>query len=102
MFDRNALQEALTAIAEVPRYQTTVPHSLAIPALMTDTDLLSILPDSLARHLVVDEDFVLAIPPYQAASSTFRGIWHSRNDYDPAHLWLRQLVLRAVDKVKEE
>jgi DNA-binding transcriptional LysR family regulator len=73
MFDRSALQEALTEIAEVPRYQTTVPHSLAIPALMLGTDLLSILPGSLARHLVTDENFVLSIPPYEAASSTFRG-----------------------------
>lgn len=96
MFDRNALQEALMTIGSEPRYGITVPHSLAIPALMRGTDLISILPCSLAHLLVTDEDFVMVAPPYSVATSTFRAIWHSRNEHDPAHLWLRQIVLRAV------
>jgi DNA-binding transcriptional LysR family regulator len=99
MFDRNALQEALAAIGAAPRYRTTVPHSLAIPTLMEGTNLFSILPCSLARLLVADGDFVMAFPPYRVASSTFRGVWHSRNDHDPAHMWLCKLVLRAVESV---
>jgi DNA-binding transcriptional LysR family regulator len=102
MFDRNALQEALLAIGAAPRYQTTVPHSLAIPTLMKGTNMFSILPCSLARLLVANGDFVMAIPPYRVASSTFRGIWHSRNDDDPAHRWLCQTVLRAVENVVQE
>lgn len=101
MFDRNALHEALTAIGAAPRYRTTVPHSLAIPTLMKGTDLLSILPCSLARLLVADGDFVMALPPYRVAISTFRGIWHDRNEHDPAHIWLRRIVLRAVEKLPE-
>lgn len=101
MFDRSALQEALTAIGTEQRYQITVPHSLAIPALMKGTSLLSILPSSLARMLAADGDFVTALPPYSVASSMFRGIWHSRNDHDPAHLWLRQIVIRAVESLNE-
>jgi DNA-binding transcriptional LysR family regulator len=98
MFDRNALQEALTTIGSKPRYRITVPHSLAIPELMQGTELLSILPCSLARNLATNENYVMASPPYPVASSTFRGIWHSRNDHDPAHIWLRQIALRAVGK----
>ncbi|PYE22617.1 LysR family transcriptional regulator [Rhizobium sp. PP-CC-3A-592] len=102
MFDRNALQDALGAIGAAPRYRTTVPHSLAIPSLMKGTTLLSILPCSLARLLVADGDFEMALPPYQVASSTFRGVWHSRNDHDPAHMWLCNIVLRAVESMTKE
>lgn len=102
LFDRNALQEALATIGAVPRYRTTIPHTLAIPTVMTGTDLLSILPSSLAQLLVADGDFVVALPPYPVASSTFRAVWHSRNDHDAAHMWLREIVLRAVRKIGEE
>jgi DNA-binding transcriptional LysR family regulator len=98
MFDRNALQEALSTIGAVPRYRITVSHSLPVAILMSETDMLSILPSSLARHLVAGRDFLAVPPPYPVASSTFRGVWHSRNDHDPAHLWLRQIVLRAAAK----
>lgn len=101
MFDRNALQEAMSAIGAAPRYQMTVPHSLAIPTLMKGTDMLSVLPGSLARLLGADGEFVAALPPYPVASSTFRGIWHSRNDHDPAHIWLREIVLRVMKAVPE-
>lgn len=102
MFDRNALQEALAKIGAEPRFQITVPHSLAIPTLMKETSLLSILPCSLARLLVTDGDFVMVLPPYPVGGSTFRGIWHSSNDHDPAHLWLRQIVLRAAAQIAED
>jgi DNA-binding transcriptional LysR family regulator len=95
MFDRNALQEALATIGAVPLLHRTTPHSLAIPALI-GTDMLSILPSSLARLLVSDEDFVMVKPPYRVAQSTFRGVWNDRNSHEPAHLWLRQMMMRAA------
>jgi DNA-binding transcriptional LysR family regulator len=101
MFDRNALQEALSTIGAVPRYQVTVPHSLAIPTLMQGTNMLSVLPCSLARFLVAEGAFVMALPPYKVTAPTFRGVWHSRNDHDPAHIWLREVVLRAMKSLPE-
>ena len=48
MFDRHALEEALAQIQNVPRLRVTVPHALAIPALLRGSDMLSIVPASLA------------------------------------------------------
>ena len=44
MFDRHALEEALAQLQKVPRLRVTVPHALAIPALLRGSDLLSIVP----------------------------------------------------------
>jgi len=50
---------------------------------------------------VTDGDFLMVLPPYPVANSAFRGIWHGRNDHDPAHLWLRQIVACAVGNLPE-
>ncbi len=99
MFDRHALEEALSGIGATPRYRTTVPHSLAIPALLRGADMLSIMPSTLARSLALGGDLLMREPPYASGLSTFRGVWHSRNDHDPAHMWLRDCVARAAQQV---
>lgn len=100
MFDRHALEEALAGIGEVPRYRMTMSHALAIPALLRGSDMLSIMPSSLARSLAGCNDLLMREPPYPSVSSTFRGVWHSRNDHDSAHLWLRDCVARAAQQVE--
>ncbi|QOL83063.1 LysR family transcriptional regulator [Pseudooceanicola spongiae] len=97
MFDRNALQEALATIGAVPRYHITIAHSMVIASVMERTEMLSILPCSLARLFVATDDLLMVLPPYPVSHSTFRGIWHNRNDHDPAHLWFRKIVQRAVE-----
>ena len=99
MFDRHALEEALQAVGKAPRYRVTVPHSLAIPALLRDSDMLSIMPSSLARNLAAGGELLMREPPYPSTPSTFRAVWHSRNDHDPAHVWLQDSVARAADRV---
>lgn len=98
MFDRHALEEALSVIGAAPRYRTTVPHSLAIPALLRGSDMLSIMPSSLARELATGGELLMRELPYASVPSTFRGVWHSRNDHDPAHVWLRDSVARSAEK----
>lgn len=99
MFDRHALEEALAGIGAEPRYRATVPHSLAIPALLRGSDMLSIMPSSLARSLALGSDLLMREPPYTSVLSTFSGVWHCRNEHDPAHVWLRDCVAQAAQQV---
>lgn len=96
MFDRHALEEALIESKEGPRVRITVPHALAIPALLRDTSMLSIVPASLAVALTKREDLVRRPPPYQARPSTMRAIWHGRDEHDVGHAWLREKVAKAA------
>ena len=98
MFDRHALQEALAEIGQVPRLRVTVPHSLAIPALLGESDMLSIVPASLAKALMRGEELLRRQPPYRAGTATTRAVWHRRNDHDPAHVWLRDRVAAAAGR----
>lgn len=102
MFDRHGLEEALAGIGEVPRLRVTVPHSLALPALLRDSDMLSIVPASLAKALTRSGELLLRALPYAAGTATTRAVWHRRNDHDSAHAWLRDAVAAAATEPRPE
>lgn len=101
MFDRQALEEALQREHERMRGRVTVPHSLAIPELLRDTDMLSIVPASLAVALRMSSDLVMREPPYQAGKSTIRAVWHRRDEHDEGHVWLRDMVASQARAAEE-
>jgi hypothetical protein len=58
------------------------------------------VPSSLAKELTRGGDLLLRQPPYRAGTAiTFRAIWHGRNDYDPAHVWLQESIARVAQQV---
>jgi DNA-binding transcriptional LysR family regulator len=101
MFDRHALEDALQVAQEKPRLRVTVPHSLAIPALLQETDMLSIVPASLALALSRSSDLVRRQPPYAAGTSTLRAVWHRRHEHDAGHAWLRELVATTAKATEQ-
>ena len=92
MFDRHALEEALGAAGLRPRVRVTVPHSLAVPAMLRDSDMLSIVPGSLAHALTRADELSARSLPYPAGTAVTRAVWHRRNDHDAGHTWLRDSV----------
>lgn len=92
MFDRHALEEAMAQAGETPRLRITVPHSLALPALLRDSDMLSIVPSSLGKALTRGGELLARDLPYRTGAVTTRAVWHRRNDHEPAHAWLRDKV----------
>lgn len=93
MFDRSALREAVDAVGTQPRVRVTVPHALAIPALLRDSEMLSIVPTSLALALTRDNaGLSMRKLPYPSSVATTRAVWHSRHDGDTGHAWLRDTV----------
>ncbi len=102
MFDRHALEEALAEIGKSPRVRVTAPHALALPALLRDSDMLSIVPASLGKALTRGGELLLRAPPYPAGTATTRAVWHRRNDLDPAHAWLRDIVAAAAEGARAD
>jgi DNA-binding transcriptional LysR family regulator len=101
MFDRHALEEALSDSKQAPRLRITVPHSLAIPALLRDTHMLSIVPASLAVALTKSGDLIRRQPPYQAGTKILRAVWHGRDEHDVGHAWMRELVAQTARAAEE-
>ncbi|MEM1044529.1 MAG: LysR family transcriptional regulator [Pseudomonadota bacterium] len=70
-----------------------VTHFLAIGAVVAGTDLITTVPELLARE-VMTEDLRVTELPAELRAPTFAvsQIWHERFTEDPAHLWLRRLI----------
>ena len=96
MFDRRALEEALVASGATPRLRVTVPHALAIPALLRQTDMLSIVPASLALALADRGGLARRAPPYPSRTEIMRAVWHGRDDEDVGHAWLREMISKTA------
>jgi DNA-binding transcriptional LysR family regulator len=70
-----------------------LPHFASVPFAVASSDLIATPPERLAvafagqlRLQVIPPPFV--IPPFRMTM-----IWHERNQNDPAHSWLRDLIL---------
>jgi DNA-binding transcriptional LysR family regulator len=90
MFDRDSLCAALRGPA--PRLRMLVAHSLAMPALLADSDMLGLLPAPLARIFAREHDLVASPVPYASRPVQVRAVWHERSEADPAHLWMRERI----------
>ena len=83
------------------RVATFVPHFVSVPFIVAASDLIATVPERLAaRFASVLKLQVLpvpiAIPPFRLTM-----LWHERNDRDPAHSWLRNLIAETAMRLKE-
>lgn len=89
----NEIDLALAAAGHKRRIVLALPHWSAAPGLVLGTDMVltvarRILPRGAAAGPLAVFDPPFAIPPF-----AFRQIWHRRRDGDPAHRWLRDLII---------
>ncbi|NKJ45020.1 MULTISPECIES: LysR family transcriptional regulator [unclassified Novosphingobium] len=84
------------------RVALQVPHSLAVPAAVLGTDLIAVL-DSLTASAFRDwPDLCFVPPPIPMAPVGALALWHSRNQYDSGHKWLRELIFELQMCTSEE
>jgi len=89
MFNRQSLDEAFPDSEGAPRLRVSVAHSLAVPALLQNSNMLALVPTLLARAFSWQGEWTIQSTPYPARASTVQAIWHSRNEHEPALQWLR-------------
>ncbi len=74
----------------------TVPHWLAVPEIVARSDLVAIVPLSIARRFGRDRTLELIDPPFRDTSFVWSMYWHRRQASDPAIAWLRSVVTDAA------
>ena len=92
------LDDIFAAMGLGRRVVATVPHYIAVPALIGGTDLIAHTRRRLVNVLRNSSDLVVfPIPvPIRIPELTFEQIWHPRYEGDPGHRWLRDLITDAV------
>jgi DNA-binding transcriptional LysR family regulator len=73
-------------------------HYAALPELVTSTDLLAIVPQMYARAMAQRWPVRLWQLPGEPLAYDVRMIWHATATREPAHAWLRALVVRLFGR----
>ena len=70
----------------------SVPHWLTVPTIVTHTDLIAVMPTSIAQRLVPAHGLAQFPVPLGGDPFAWSLYWHRRHTADPGHEWLRQAV----------
>lgn len=69
-----------------------VPHFMSIPRLVAATDMISVVPLSLASSFTAVYGLRILEPPMALPNILLKQFWHRRMHNDPALVWLRGIV----------
>jgi DNA-binding transcriptional LysR family regulator len=97
MFDRAAFEQAFSRSKRRPRVSVSLPHFLALPTLLEDTDLTALVPRPLAKSLVRRHPLSMHELPYQTAIEDVSVLWPERNAGSAPHQWLRAMLTQAAE-----
>jgi DNA-binding transcriptional LysR family regulator len=74
----------------------SMPHFLAIPRLVSMTDLIIAAPRKLALVLAAQYPLRIVKPPVAIPEFTISMLWHERTNADPAQQWIRNMLSRIA------
>ena len=92
---RTLIDTLLEAQGLARRVVMSLPHFLFIPTLLARSDMVAMLPSRMLGELLGDLRTCpapLALPGYDMVM-----VWHERSHLDPAHSWLREQVVAALE-----
>lgn len=81
------------------RIRLKLPHFLAAPLIVAQTELVLTLPRRLATLFASFADLQVLEPPIQLEEFDYILLWHSRQDSDPLHFWLRGLFVEETKSI---
>jgi DNA-binding transcriptional LysR family regulator len=88
----DSLEAELTAQGLTRRVRVRIEHYLAVPTILSESDLIFTVPYAIGASLAKLADIKLVRPPFKAKPRVVRQHWHSRFHNDAANRWLRSVV----------
>jgi DNA-binding transcriptional LysR family regulator len=85
-------EETLAAQGLARRVALRVPHFLAIPLIVAESDLVVTVPYAIGASFAKMADLKLLRPPIQVGTPEVKQHWHARFDHDHANRWIRGVV----------
>ena len=90
------VDQALAGLGRQRRIVLTVNQFFTAGRVVTDSDLLTVLPESFVPATGYAQELVIRELPLALGPVWVEMIWHLRHDAAPAHQWLRGRVLAAA------
>lgn len=71
------------------------PHFSSVPFLVAGSDLIATVPRRLAQRFAKSLGLQVLAVPFAMPPFRLAMLWHQRMDADPAHAWMRALVIES-------
>ncbi|TWB24502.1 DNA-binding transcriptional LysR family regulator [Nitrospirillum amazonense] len=78
----------------------SVTHFLAVPEMIAVTDYCATLPSLICRRLAQDPRLRILPAPVDLGTFPIDMAWHVRYRHDPAHRWLRTLMVEVAKELQ--
>lgn len=85
-------EQALVEQGLVRRVVLSIPHFLAIPLIIAESDLIVTVPSAVARSFARMADLKMLRPPVQVRRANIMQHWHARFHRDLANQWIRRVI----------
>jgi DNA-binding transcriptional LysR family regulator len=95
------VDEALERQGLQRRIRLTVPHYVALGDVLGSSDLIATVPERFAQRVTRPFELTTRALPLTVQSSAIHQFWHARLHQDPAHQWLRGLILEGFGAKKD-
>jgi DNA-binding transcriptional LysR family regulator len=93
---RGVVDEALEKLGLTRTIALTTPRFLTVPSLLMRAPVIATMLGRLAHKFAVELGLSISPPPVELREVAVSLLWHASYDRDPAHRWLRQLIVRLV------
>ena len=93
---QSLVDRALADIGRQRRTVLTVNQFFTAGRVVTQSDLLTVLPLSFLEATGIASELVTRELPFDPGAVHVEMVWHLRRDADPAHHWLREVLAGAV------
>ncbi len=88
----DSLETELQAQGLTRRISVRIEHFLAVPTILSQSNLIFTVPYAIGASLAKLADIKLVKPPFKAQPRIIKQHWHARFQHDAANRWLRTVV----------
>jgi LysR family transcriptional activator of mexEF-oprN operon len=100
--ERGVVDEALEKQGLSRKIALVTPRFVAVPFLVAGAAVITTMHARLARYFAEELDLSLSPPPVDLPKLTSSLLWHASYDKDPAHVWLRETIIRVAAEEREK
>lgn len=86
------IDEAIQRLGRKPAPPFQLQNFLSVPLALAGTDLIATVPLSFARVFSKQYPLQVVEPPVRLPRIRYAAYWHERNQKEPGHRWLRDMV----------
>jgi len=96
-----SVAEALEQLGQTPDIRVRVPYFVSLGLIVASTNLIATLPMHIARRVKTAKTCIVSAPK-EFRGVSYHQIWHSRNDSNPLHEWLRGIIRDIANQAAQQ